>query len=231
MRSRNITIAAVVIALIVGIFIGTKIKKTGAPAGADNTYQAGWEAAMKNAGAGLPMVPDNIPIKQLSGTIKSISGSSVTVSVVTPGLSATPELATRTITINGSTKIEQLVQRDPADVQKDMQAFEAQVKAQASSTTPQALPTPPQIKSKQDAQLSDLKVGQSINVMASDDIKNAQQFVATEIDIQATMTTPTPANMPTPPAPVAAPTPVNMPTPPTAAKLPTAPTPAAPTTK
>jgi len=201
MRERIIAIVAAIIFFVIGIFVGTKINKVALPQGAasdaQNTYQSGWIAAMKSleASGAVPAIPEGISVKQLSGTIKSISGSTVTLSISTPGLAATPELATRTVTIDGNTKIEQWVQRDPADIQKDLEAFNAQLATLKNSpSTPGNIPTPPQTQNKQDANISDLKVGQSISVTSADDVKSAQQFTATEIDIQATIPTPaTPA--------------------------------------
>lgn len=188
MRQRILTIFLIILSFGVGIFIGVKIKKTNAPAGTNNTYQAGWDGAMKALGesGGVPIFPEGIEIKSLNGAVSAASGNAITVKVSTPGLIGTPELVTRTVTVSNNTKIVRLVQKDPAQFQKEMQEFQDKIKQQQGQplSGPQDLPTPPEFQDKKDANIGDIKVGQMIMVQSGEDIKNKQQFVATEIQIQ-----------------------------------------------
>lgn len=235
MQQRILVILACVLAIIlslgIGIFAGTKItKKTAVPQGAatnaDNTYQAGWDAAMqtlKDSGA-LPQMLEATEVKNIDGKIESISGNDVTIKVSTPGLISTPTLLTRTVTIDPNTKIIQLVQRDQAEIQKEFEIFNEKMQQQQtqSVTDPKDMPYPPQMQDKKDVSLGDLKVGQTIMVQAAEDIKDKKQFAATEIQIQQSIATPENLpQLPTPPV-VAPATPISSP----AIKAPTAPAPA-----
>lgn len=243
MQQRILLILAIILSLGIGIFAGTKISKKAVPQGAatsaDNTYQSGWDAAMKTLkdSGSLPQLPEGTEVKNITGTIEAVSGNAITLKVTMPGLISTPALATRTVTIDGSTKILQLVQRDQAQIQKEFEVFNEKMKAQQSnpSSNPQDPPYPPQMQDKKDASVGDLKIGQIITIQAAEDIKNKQQFVATEIQIQQVATTP--GNLPQlPTLPAATPTVstsgVATPAPaaPTSVpkNLPTAPAPAAP---
>ena len=220
-KSLLILIISLIIALGLGVFIGSSMTKK-LPQGTDkkteNTYQSGWDAAMntmKESGA-IPTLPDDVEIKSLSGTIQSISGNSITVKVADPTLLTNPNLQTRTITLDNNTKIQKYVQKNPDTIAKETAEFDEKMKSYNPESN-QELPTPPMYQDTQDTTTADLKEGVQIMVSSSEDIRNKESFTATEIQIQVTpdvsplettgSTLPTTqsidsASLPTPPAPI-----------------------------
>lgn len=209
-------IAALIILVIVfgaGFYSGKKLAaKTGAPANQENTYQAGWNAAearLKQRG----QVPDSAGIKALTGTIDSVSGNTVTLKdVFSPDPLADPSLATRTVQVAQDTKIYQIVQKDPAQFQQEVEAFKKANQANpaaGSGTGLQQMAVPPQQSEQKEISLSDIKAGQRITVMSNDPIGDKKQFTATQISVLLGNLTPvtTPA-LTTPPAATTAPAPV-----------------------
>jgi len=188
MRQQVITIIAIIIALGIGVFVGTKIKKTSAPAVVNNTYQTGWEDAMqtlKKTGA-LPQAPEGMEIRNINGVVQAISGNNITLEVTSPELVGNKDLLTRTVVIDANTKITKLIQKEPGQLQKEMEAFNEKNKEQSADPVekPNELPYPVQMQEEQVVSISDVKVGQSIVVQSAEDVKDKQQFGATEIQIR-----------------------------------------------
>ncbi|MFZ2226087.1 MAG: hypothetical protein WA064_01050 [Candidatus Moraniibacteriota bacterium] len=221
------TIILIILFFGTGIFLGTKIKKTSAPSNQENTYQAGWDAAKKQLEKkGIGSVPAGMEIKNLSGTIDLISGNTLTLkNVSSADILSDPSLDTRIVQVSADTKFYQLVQKDGAQFQKEMEDFQKKMQEQAASATPTNQPlTPPQPQEKKELALSDLVVGQSVAVTSSENIGDKKEFTATEISVQpvpvmpeANTTTNSPASSPVPPMPTinsSAPTaPINTPAP------------------
>jgi hypothetical protein len=188
MRQSIIIIAAIVISLGAGVFVGMKIKKTSVPVAGGDSYKSGWEAAMqtvKESGI-IPQPPDGMGMKNITGIVQTISGNTLTLKITMPGLIDAPELITRTVTIDANTKIFQLVQKDPAQVQKEMAVFEEKFKEQQANKTSEVLPMV-DIQDKKEVTVSSIKAGQIVMIRVEDDIKNKQQFTASEIQIQPVM--------------------------------------------
>jgi|SRR5665647_1344116 len=208
MQQKSIIIALIVLTGIIfsgaGFFAGTKMSKKSLPQGAltnaENTYQSGWDAAMKtlNESGAIPQAPQGTEVKNISGTVQSVSGNDIVIKVTTPGLISTPALSTRTVTVDANTKIVQLVQKDPVQLQKEMDAYNEKMKKQQTEPTsdPNSMPYPVEMQDKKDASVGDIKVGQLIAVQTAEDIKDKQQFMATEIQIQQDISTPPVASAP-----------------------------------
>lgn len=190
----------VILSAGVGFVIGNKTSKNGGALGGENTYQAGWDGAMKTLkdSGSVPTMPEGIEVKNINGTIEAVNGNNITVKVSTPGLISTPALTSRVVTVDGSTKILQLVQRDQVQIQKEMEAFTEKMKNRQSDTTMDIndLPTPPKMQDEKDATIADLKVGQMVMISTSEDIKTKQTFVALEIKFQQSNVNNDPAGIP-----------------------------------
>ncbi len=243
MSKKLINTIIIILVFVIGLVLGLIIrpKQSSAPTGSQNTYQAGWNAAeQKLVQSGMvPGLNSNIPIKSLSGTVEKIDGNKLTVKTVPLNPLADSSLDERIVDVDSSTKIFQMTQKDPQEYQKEMAAFQktmqSQTQAQISNTankTNSAKPqtaTPPMPFDKKQISLSDLKAGMQISITSSIDIKTAQEFTATEIDIQPTISQSTPAPSVQPTAPVTSvPTPMPTTTAPTP-KITPAPAVSAPT--
>ncbi|MEI7890803.1 MAG: hypothetical protein WCI36_02440 [bacterium] len=204
MNQKPLLIIAGILMLIlstgVGFVIGNKTSKNGNVAGGENTYQAGWDGAMKTLkdSGSVPTMPEGIEIKNINGTIESINGNEIKIKVSTPGLINTPALTIRAVTIDGNTKIVQLAQRDQAQIQKEMEAFNEKMKNKQADAAidPRDFPTPPQMQEEKPATIADLKVGQMIMITTGEDIKTKQAFVALEIKFQQLNLNNDPAGVP-----------------------------------
>lgn len=190
MQNKNILIGSVVIllSLSIGAFAGMTIadrslSSNGSLTG-ENTYASGWKAAMNTLkDSGVSPMPAGMEVKNLSATVTSVSGNTLSIKVSTPGLIDTPDLATRTVTLGSGTKILRLIPRDPTQLQREMDDFAAKMTqpGEVSVEDAQAIPMP---YDTQEISVSDLKPGQALLIQAQEDIRDRQAFVATEIRVQ-----------------------------------------------
>lgn len=202
------TIIAIVF-LGLGIFIGTKFSKKAVPqcatVNAENTYQAGWNAAKErlNQLSIGTIIPAGTEIKNVNGTIQKIEGNKLTVKINPIEPLSDPELDVRIITVDSNTKITLVVQKDPAQFQKELQDFQDKMKQSPAQTDPSQQPVP---FDKKDITLSNLQENQRIAVTANENIRDRKEFTAKQIDTQE-ITAPvaepasvsTPANIPVSP--------------------------------
>ena len=135
------------------------------------------QAQVEQAKKFFPQTPADI--RTISGTVKSVSGSKVTLEIESPNpFEDIPK--TRMVTISASTKIILQKQKDPAVLQKELAVFDASVKTLATKpgTPSPAFPSPFQETS---GVASDLKPGQSMTITADQNIRDAEAFEAREI--------------------------------------------------
>lgn len=153
------------------------------------SFQDGWKAAeqrLAETGFAPMMGTEGMGIKSVSGEIKEIGNSKITLKIQPLSPLADKELDTRIIEV-ADAKIYQLIERDQTQFQKEMEAFSKKAKAQIDNPEMMAEPIfPPEMFIKQEISLDDLQVGQQIMVTAQEDIKEAKQFKATEITLQFT---------------------------------------------
>ena len=188
MSKKLVNTIIIVLAFFIGLILGLIIKpntlSNPLTTTGQNTYQAGWNAAEQRlAQSGMiPALNKNIQIKNVSGTVEKINGDKLTVKIVPLNPLADPSSNERTVDINNNTKFYQMVQKNPQEYQNEVAAFQktegVAVKNANSQTT-----TPPLPFDKKAIGLSDIKVGMQVLIMADGDIKTAQEFTATEIDL------------------------------------------------
>jgi hypothetical protein len=175
-----VMVVLLVLTFSMGVFLGTKINSK-SPAGKDNNYQAGWDAAkvqLQKSGFGAPV---GLEIKTLSGTVDKISGNTLTLkNVSNSDPLADSSLSVRTVQVTKDTKFYQLTQKDQVQFQKEMEEFQKKMKDQ-SGENPSV--TPPSPQDKKEVALSDIKEGQSVSVTSSENIKDKKEFTATQIEI------------------------------------------------
>lgn len=173
-----------IVAFSLGAFSGPKVFTVKDPTNAavENTYEAGWNAARKRLSESdfAPII--NIQdTRSVRGSIDSISGDRISVRIRPLEPLADPALDRRVILTNNTTKVLRLDQKDSQLFQQEMNAFFEKIQKNKNPKEP-AVPPEPFVKTL--INVSDLKVGDRIVVLASEDIKVAKEFVASEIQME-----------------------------------------------
>jgi hypothetical protein len=192
-----ISIVAVLLLILVfgiGMLVGIKMRSK-TSSGQENTFQAGWDAAKERLEKiGIGVLPANTEIKSMAATVQKISGDSMIVKAIsTMDPLSDPSLDTRTIQINNNTKFYRLVQKDSAQLQKEMEDFRKNNPGQSSDSLSQSADYPvPQ--EKKETGISDIKEGSDILILSNGDIRDKKEFLAVEILLQPIATVPTTSN-------------------------------------
>ncbi|MFZ2303951.1 MAG: hypothetical protein WAV98_04165 [Minisyncoccia bacterium] len=168
-------------------YIGTLIVGIALGAGASfviggGTYHAGFDAAKKRV-LESPMgmifnTPDDI--RTISGTVTEVNGNRITIRTQSQNPFDDVTLADRIVSIEKDTKIIKISQGDTEAFQKEMEAFmkNAMSKKDAGAVPPQ-LPQPTSVN----VDASSIKVGDTLVVAATENIKTMKKFTASEIQI------------------------------------------------
>ena len=179
--------------LVIGILIGAGltfvyVKQGGAPSGAENTYQEGFNAAKKlveESSFGMMLrTPDDT--RTLSGTVTSVQGNRITIHTQTMNPFEDPALLDRTIIVTKDTKISKLTTKDPKVMQSETEAFMKMM--QGDNTGLPTMPPEPFVRAPSD--IASIIVGTILNVTATENIKTLKEFTASEIQVQQNMTPP-----------------------------------------
>ena len=186
-----------IVILLVGMVLGAVIDPY-LPTSISNAkkgYQAGFDAArevIKNSSLAGVLTPSNL--RTLSGRVTSVGANQITIHYTPSDPFADPALADRTILVNSSTNIVKLTQIDPKVFQTEMAAFLKAVETSSSTPTQSTLPsTPPSSSTAVTISLTDIKVGDAVTVMASENIGTAKEFTASEIQVQPQAATTSPS--------------------------------------
>lgn len=176
---------------LVGIIIGTGVtfvyfKK--ASASGVNEYQAGFDAAKKlvleSQMGGIFHSPEDV--RALAGTVTAVNGNSISIHAQSMNPFEDESLNNRTIIVASDTKITKITQKDSKIMQAEMDVFMKNMKASKNSTSSL---TPPEPFIRTSSTVTDIKVGDSINVTSLENIKNSKEFSVSEIQIQSKMVT------------------------------------------
>lgn len=126
----------------------------------------------------------NVKINSLSGTVKAINGSTLTLKI--------NQSDERTVETDNQTKIYILEQKSPEEYQKEMAEYNKKIQEQTNNQTklPEATTAPlvsslsPEVFAKKIGSFSDIKNGITLTIVVTgQDIKDTKQFKATEIFI------------------------------------------------
>lgn len=203
--NKIVSAGLVVISLVLGIFIGYKIKKPTTVSGGQDTYQAGWDAAKKKLSES-GFVPPVTEVKAIRGQVTGINGDKVTLKINSVEPLADPSLDTRVIDITSNTKIFEMINKDPEVYQKEMADFQKSMQDNGGKPTGNA----PMPFDKKEVDKSAISKDKNIIVMTDSNIKDSPEFTATEIDIQVPMpSVPTPMPSADTPAPTTSAAPAN----------------------
>jgi len=200
--TKQLVIIVIITAIIFAVFglycpkfIG--LQKNAVTEAGKNTFQAGWNAAKQRLieSGFMPMVDENMGIKQISGEVKGISKNKINLKIHPLEPLSDPSLDVRIIEINNNTKIYQLEEKDIDEYQKEMEEFNKTMEEQMENPeSVQEQIIPPEPFDRKQASLADIKIGMQISVEAEEDIKNIKEFKAAVIIIQSTPNTPTAIN-------------------------------------
>ena len=186
-----------IVILLIGVVLGAVIDPY-LPTSISNAkkgYQAGFDAAKKvirNSSLAGILTPSDV--RTLSGRVTSVGANQITIHYIPTDPFADPSLADRIILVNSSTSIVKLTQKDPKVFQTEMAAFLKAVETSSSTPTQSTLPsTPPSSSTAVTISLTDIKVGDAVTVMASENIGTAKEFTASEIQVQPQAATTSPS--------------------------------------
>lgn len=173
---------------IIGIIIGTAasfvyFKQTSVNEA--QTYQAGFNAARKlveeSSLGNFFKVQDDV--RSLSGNITAVAGNRLTLHVQAMNNPFDKEsINDRTVVTDANTKIIKLTPIDQKTYQTELAKF---MSTSRSATSTKLIP--PQQFTQTVVSFGDTKVGDSVIVTAGENIKNAREFTASEIQIQPIM--------------------------------------------
>lgn len=184
-NEKIIPLVCLIVGLAGGFFWGSSREKLAASKDLAN-YQSFIKARFASISV-LP--PQTAEVKQLSGSIKSVHGQTFVVAVQFPrDLFSDPALDERNVTVDTTTKVVLLSQKDPKVFQAEIDAFQSALRLPEQNT---AL-APPQMFDKKDSDRSALKVGQMITVSSAENVKDQKSFVAATIEVAPTAPTPSP---------------------------------------
>lgn len=181
-----------IVAIFVGVLIGAcatffYLKQT--PAGTENTYQAGFDAARKlveESSVG-PMLQAAADMRAVSGTVTLISGNRITIHTQSMDPFIDPSLLDRTVIVSGDTNIIRLSPKDQKVMQVEMEEFMKRVQSGETMTQTVVAPDP---FVRVNTSMSDITVGAMINVTTTENIKTVKEFTASEIQITPNMVMP-----------------------------------------
>ena len=193
MTNKNLIVIVLnvaVVCFILGFLVSSQLNKTqgklGQIIGGQNTFQAGWEAAKQRlAETGFAPLAVDMEIKSLSGQVQKIEGSKISLKIRPLEPLADPALDNRIVETDNNTKIYKLVQKDTSEYQKEMKEFNKKMEEQMKNLPERPEPLmPPEMYTKEEVALSNIKEGEQITVTAQENIKERSEFKATEVVIQ-----------------------------------------------
>jgi len=180
----GISVVVFILGILVGALVFKGSMKTSEGIKTDNTFQAGWDAAKKRLSESErfgSMAVGPTDVRSLSGVVQLVEGNKISIKISPLEPLADPNLDIR-IVVAASTTITRNVPRDAATVQKEMDAF---LKSMEKPLLPgKEKPQPPVSTIKEIGKVSDIKVGDTLVVIAGENIKESKEFNVISIDIQ-----------------------------------------------
>ncbi|MDO8575717.1 MAG: hypothetical protein Q7R90_00180 [bacterium] len=153
-------------------------------------YQAGFNAAkmlVEKSSIGA-LLGATSTVRVLSGTVTAVNGEQLVLRVDSKNPFDDPALAFRTVLIGPSTTVVKLVLKDAKTYQAEMASY---TKAQIPGKTVLSPPTIPSPFVQTPASATDIIVGDTVTVGASENVKTLEQFTATSIQIAPKTSAPT----------------------------------------
>jgi|SRR3989338_4329743 len=141
----------------------------------------------KYAGTSL-VIPEGTEVKRLSGTIKSINGQTLAVSISYPrDLLDDSALDERNVTLDDNSSIILLNKKDNEVFRKEVEEYQNQISASRQNTSSISIDTAgiaqPQIFNSITGTLLSLKTGQMINITTAENVRSLKSFIAKTIEV------------------------------------------------
>jgi len=159
-----------------------------------DAFRAGWQSALRRlTDSGFIPPARDFEINSVSGQVTAVQANAVSIKIRPLEPSADPSLDERIIEVEAATKIFVLGQKDQAQYQKEVQDYNKKMQEQLRQApksgravaAPAALIIPPESLIKEAADISAIKPGVNVSVVAADkNIKDAKSFKAAEIVVQ-----------------------------------------------
>ncbi len=145
--------------------------------GKSGGYQEGYDAARKKLAESGLFPPAPAELRSLTGTVKEIKGSTITLTVDLRSPNPLEEISApkeRLVTVAEDAKIRRRAPKTPAELQEEFAAREP------------GAPTPPPSPFKLVAvKLEEIKAGETVTVGADKNILSETSFAATEITVES----------------------------------------------
>lgn len=187
----TIALLAVIAGFALGFLIRGAISTP--KSGESDAYRRGYDdARAKVTASGI--IPAEAPAYELRGIVAGTSAEWIDVDV--PSLTSSPfenpTPAVRRVRITAATRIVKLTQKSQEEFQAEVDAYESAMAKDGIPTSPS-----PVLVTESEVTASALAAGQAVTVKASEDVRSAAEFNATEIRIQPPV--PGMPSMPVPP--------------------------------
>lgn len=167
--------------LIVAVVVGGLGWYLGYQQGARNSRPPSGYASRALPPAPAPAMPADL--RSISGAVKSVSGDSIVIKVNSFASASSASSDERTVVAMSSTVIERNKQKDTNVFQKEIEAYNAKMRSQTTSSTSASPTSPPDPFVHQKITLADVKPGEMVNVTANENIAKAKKFTAVSITI------------------------------------------------
>ncbi len=174
MRNKFIKITIIILIFVLGLVIGFTIAAKVFSTALNNQNRDTITATQSQNKIWNSMI-----IKNINGLVEKIDNNKLTVKITLAEPLVGSNSNEKTVDIDGNTKFFQLTQKDSKEYQKEIANFQESIKAPTAVQTTQ----PPIPFNKTQINFSDIKPNQQVLITSASDIKNAQEFKATEIDI------------------------------------------------
>jgi hypothetical protein len=121
-------------------------------------------------------------VRVLYGKVTSVANNQLTLHVTSNNPFDSSIIADRIVKVDATTKIAQQVSKDPAVYKKELAAYTQKIKDKVAATVP--FPYVEKV-----VPFSTIKVGDTISVIASSNIKTAKEFTASQVNMSVKMFT------------------------------------------
>ncbi|HEX8918403.1 MAG TPA: hypothetical protein VF898_07865 [Chloroflexota bacterium] len=146
--------------------------------GYDSGFAAAKNLVYTSTVGAMYRMPDDV--RTLSGTVTAVGSDQFTLHTPSQDPFIDPALNDRTVHIDSSTMLFKMEPKDPKVYQKEMSDYGALVRTATTTLSVQ----PPTPFTKTAVSLSSLSKNQPVTVTTAENVRDANEFTATEVDIQ-----------------------------------------------
>lgn len=120
-------------------------------------------------------------VRTYSGSVTTVNSDNITIHIQQTNPFDDPALLDRTVKFTADTKITKSV---PGDIKKFQEEMDAFMKKMQSGNTAGAVPPTPPVPTVTTINASDIAVGNTVTVTATENISTMKTFTASEIQVQ-----------------------------------------------